>query len=180
MDKLEKIIINNRISFDTLEPDDEHLERLEAKLNNFNKNNNYSFAYFLKAASVTILITLSSLFIYNNLTSGNKKTLSNISPEYQDVETYYIAQINNRIDKINQINYHGNKKQKELFKKEFTESDSLYINLQKELKTNPNDERVINAIIHHYQMKIDVLNSILNHFNNVKQIKTNKNENTQV
>ena len=180
MDKLEKIIINNRNRFDTLEPDDEHLERLEARLNTFNKNHNYSFAYFLRAASVTILIALSSVFIYNNLTSGNKKTLSNISPEYRDVETYYTTQVNNKINQINQINHYDTEKQKELFKEEFTNLDSLYINLQKELKTNPNDERVINAVIHHYQMKIDILNNILNYFNNVKQTKTNKNESTQI
>jgi len=167
VEKLEKIIIDNRINFDTLEPDDKHLERIEAKLNNFNKNNNYSFAYLLKVASVTILITLSSLFIYNNLKSGNNKTLSNISPEYQDVEQYYMAQVNNRINQINELNVKDNKKQKELLKKEFTELDSVYKSLQKELKTNPNDERVINAIINNYQMKIDILSNIINFLNTI-------------
>ncbi len=181
MDKLEKIIIDNRNSFDTLEPDNEHLKRFEDRLNNYNKKrNNFSFTYLLKAASVTILIGLSSLWVYDNLISQNEKTLSNISPEYRDVETYYTTQVNNKINQINQINHYNTEKQKELFKEEFTDLDSLYINLQKELKTNPNDERVINAVIHHYQMKIDILNNILNYFNNVKQTKTNKNENTQV
>ncbi|MBE9468613.1 MAG: hypothetical protein IMY72_09905 [Bacteroidetes bacterium] len=167
MDKLEKIIINNRNSFDNLEPNDEHLERLEARLNNFNKNNNYSFAYFLKAASVTILIAISSLFIYNNLKPGNTKTLSNISPEYHDVETYYLAQVNSKIKQINNINFQDNNSQKELLKKEFTGLNSIYINLQKELKTNPNDKRVINAIINNYQMKIDILSNILDFLNTI-------------
>jgi hypothetical protein len=32
----------------------------------------------------------------------------------------------------------------------------LYVDLQKELESRPNDPRLIQAMINHYQMKIDV------------------------
>lgn len=177
MRNLEKIIINNRNSFDSLEPSEKHFQKFENKLNNYHKkNNNFSFIYILKAASVAVLIILSSVFIFDNL-QHNEKTLSNISLEYRNVENYYTTLVNNKIDKINQLNHYETKKQKELFKKDFINSDSLYINMQKEMKTNSNDARVINAVINNYQMKIDILNNILKHLNN--QTKTKTNENTQ-
>ena len=51
--------------------------------------------------------------------------------------------------------------------------DSVYVQLQKELKANPNDERIINAMIEHYQTKVDVMNYILNQFKAIR----NENQN---
>ena len=46
--------------------------------------------------------------------------------------------------------------------------DSVYVQLQKELKANPDDERIINAMIEHYQTKVDVMNYILNQFKAIR------------
>ncbi len=43
--------------------------------------------------------------------------------------------------------------------------DSVYVSLQKELKANPNDERIINAMIEHYQTKLDVMTYIVSQLN---------------
>ncbi len=39
--------------------------------------------------------------------------------------------------------------------------DSVYVQLQHELKANPNDERIINAMIEHYQTKVEIMSYIL-------------------
>ena len=45
--------------------------------------------------------------------------------------------------------------------------DNMYEELQKDLKANPNDERVINAMIEHYQRKVEVMNYILSQLKEV-------------
>jgi len=53
--------------------------------------------------------------------------------------------------------------------------DSVYVQLQKELKVNPNDERIINAMIEHYQTKLEVMTYIVNQLKAIR----NGNQNTQ-
>jgi hypothetical protein len=59
----------------------------------------------------------------------------------------------------------------EMLKNEMKSMDSVYVQLQKELKTNPNDERIISAMIQHYQTKLEVMSYIVN------QLKAVRNEN---
>ena len=49
--------------------------------------------------------------------------------------------------------------------------DSVYVQLQKDLKANPSDERIISAMIEHYQTKVEVMSYI------VDQLKAIRNEN---
>jgi len=56
---------------------------------------------------------------------------------------------------------------------ELKSMDSVYIQLQKDLKANPDDERIINAMIEHYQTKVDVMSFIL------EQLKAIRNENSK-
>ena len=65
-------------------------------------------------------------------------------------------------------------------KHELSEMDSLFLNLQQEYKANPNDERIINAMIEYYQTKLDIVNTIKTDLENVKQIKRKYNENTEM
>ena len=65
----------------------------------------------------------------------------------------------------------NNPEQKAMLMHEMRSMDSVYVSLQKELKANPNDDRIISAMIEHYQKKVDVLNYI------VSQLKAIRNEN---
>jgi hypothetical protein len=69
-------------------------------------------------------------------------------------------------------NNHG---QKEVLFKEMKSMDSVYVSLQKELKANPNDERIINAMIEHYQTKLEVMSYIVNQLKTIR----NNNQNTK-
>ena len=40
--------------------------------------------------------------------------------------------------------------------------------LMKDLEANPNDERVVNALIRHYQLKLEVMDQIITQLNQVK------------
>ena len=51
--------------------------------------------------------------------------------------------------------------QKDMLISELKSMDSVYVSLQKELKANPNDERIISAMIEHYQTKLEVMTYIV-------------------
>jgi hypothetical protein len=46
--------------------------------------------------------------------------------------------------------------------------DSTYVELQKELKANPNDQRIVDAMIKHYQSKIEVMSYLLDQLKQIK------------
>jgi hypothetical protein len=64
--------------------------------------------------------------------------------------------------------------------KEMKSMDSTYIFLQKELKANPNDERIISAMIEHYQTKLEVMTYIVNQLKTIRNDNQNKKENEKV
>jgi hypothetical protein len=51
------------------------------------------------------------------------------------------------------------------------EFETRFKNLQIDLKANPNDERVINAMLEYYQAKLDIINMIVSKLEEVKQQK---------
>ena len=52
--------------------------------------------------------------------------------------------------------------------------DSLYVQLQHDLQTNPDDPRVINAMINHYQIRIKVMQRIVVQLKDARKLKTHK------
>ena len=57
--------------------------------------------------------------------------------------------------------------------------DSIYDNLQKELGANPNNERVIQAMIRHYQTKLKIMSDILDRLQGIQKLNNSqlKNQN---
>jgi uncharacterized protein (DUF305 family) len=105
--------------------------------------------------------------------------LGDISPEYREVENYYVHQVNLMENEIVNLDVTSRPEQKEILKKEMRSMDSVYVQLQKELKANPNDERIINAMIEHYQTKVDVMNYILDQLRAIRNDNQNKTDNGQ-
>jgi hypothetical protein len=140
--------------------------------------------YLLKAAAVTLLLTLSSLWTWDHFIRAdrNRMTLGQVSPQYKEVENYYVHQVNLMESELVNIDLKNNPEQKRELVKEMKSMDSVYVQLQKELKSNPNDERIINAMIEHYQTKVDVMNYILSQLKAIRNENQNKsgNENTNL
>ena len=179
MINIDEIIINNKNLFDYKEPDYGHFERFKDKLNLSQKRSiRFSIINVLKVAAVAVLIIISSIWVTENFIIDKKEiSLGDVSPEYNDVEFYYISLVNSKLTEINKYN---NNLKEELLNKELIEIDSLYTNLQKELKANYDDERIINAMIFHYQAKVEILTQVLKNLNNVKHIKNKDNESTKI
>jgi hypothetical protein len=181
MKTIEDIIRNNKDYFEDAEPSTGHLERFNRKLEKRFQVKTIKRSivpYLLKAAVVTLLITLSSLWTWDHFirTGSSRMTLGQVSPQYKEVENYYVHQVNMMEGEISNVDL-NNAEQKAMILKEIKSMDSTYVSLQKELKANPNDERIINAMIEHYQTKLEVMTYIVNQLKAIRNENQNKTEN---
>lgn len=185
MKNIEDIIRQNKDFFEVAEPSEGHFERFNRKLEQRFHTITVKRSivpYLLRAAVVTILVTLSSLWVWDNfLRADNKRmTLSDVSPQYREVENYYMYQVNLMEGEIFSDALSANPEQREVLRMEMNSMDSIYVQLQKELKANPNDERIINAMIEHYQTKLEVLTFIVEQLKSIRNGNQNTNENEKV
>jgi len=179
MKTIDELIRSNRDFFGEAEPSKGHLERFERKLEmRFGKATikRSIVPYLLKAAVVTLLVTLSSLWTWDHFIrpDRNRMTLSDVSPQFKEVENYYIHQVNLMESELSSVTLSNDPAHNEMLKKEMKSMDSTYVQLQKDLKANPDDERIINAMIEHYQTKVEVMSYILNQLKELR----NENQNT--
>ncbi|HQG63633.1 MAG TPA: hypothetical protein PK719_08235 [Bacteroidales bacterium] len=177
MKTIDELIRTNRDFFEGGEPSEGHMERFNRKLEircQKMKPSRSIVPYLLKAAVVTLLITISSLWTWEHFirSDRDRMALGDVSPQYKEVENYYMHQVNLIESEIGTVEITNNPEQKEMLMNEIRSMDSVYVQLQKELRANPGDERIINAMIEHYQTKIEVMGFIVN------QLKTIRNENS--
>lgn len=180
MKNIEDIIRQNKEAFEEKEPMDGHLDRFSWKLEKrlHSQTTRRSIVpYLLRAAVVTILVTLSSLWTWDHFIrkDNSMMALGDVSPQYKEVENYYVHQVSLMENELKDLDFGTNPEQKVILENELSSMDSVYVQLQKELKLNPNDERIINAMIEHYQTKVDIMNYILGQLKAIR----NENQNTQ-
>ncbi len=185
MKNIEEIIRHNKDFFDEAEPSAGHFERFNRKLEKrfqVHAIKRSIVPYLLRAAVVTLLITLSSLWTWDHFIrrGSSRMTLGEVSPQYKEVENYYIHQVNLMEGEIVNVDLKNNEEQKNMLIREMKSMDSTYVSLQKELKANPNDERIINAMIEHYQTKLEVMSYIVNQLKAIRNDNQNKKENEKV
>jgi len=185
MKTIDELIRSNRDFFEEAEPSKGHFERFERKLEvRFGTGTvkRSIVPYLLKAAVVTLLVTLSSLWTWDTfLNPGrNKMALGDVSPQYREVENYYIHQVNMMESELGSITLTNDPEHNEMLKNEMKGMDSVYVQLQKDLKANPNDERIINAMIEHYQTKVEVMSYILNQLKDLRNETQNTMEDEKV
>ncbi|MEA3444690.1 MAG: hypothetical protein U9R19_08185 [Bacteroidota bacterium] len=184
---IEKIIQDNREAFDISEPDDGHFARFNLKLDEkFSKKKKRIFVSYLKIAAVFALVLMSTFWLYEKFSSNPVQqkngiiTLSEISPDYAEVEFFYTSNINTSLDELSRNFSEGDKLKSKLLNSEFEHLDSLYRGLQKELALNPNDEQIIDAMIVHYRTKLEIILTVLNQLQKAKTLKTNYHEKNEM
>lgn len=185
MDELDKLISKNRQLFDSAEPSEEHFEKFEKALmeQRVTKSKSIVWPQLLKVASVTILVILSGLYVTEHfITNNNSDTIVaiNKNKEFNNAQQYYTHQVDQSIVQIEQMEGFMSTEQKQILADEMTEMDEMYKKLVKDYNAMPNDERIIQAMLNHYQMKMDILNRITNDLKNVKQLNTQNYESTEL
>lgn len=185
-DNIEELILNNLEGLNENEPMDGHFERFEAKLKVQRKKRKITFNMVWKVAVAVIFVLLATnqAFIYFspnqqnpffNFRSNNEGTLASVSSEYEEVEFYFTNAINVGLNQWNSLNDDGfiSAEEQEMMDSELAEFEDRFKTLQEDLAANPNDERVVNAMLEYYQTKLSVINLIVNKLEEVKQKNNN-------
>ncbi len=200
MDELKSFIEQNRDLFDVDEPDFGHFERFQQRLEmEQNQRRRWRTNYILKiAAMLVVSITVGSVVVdcwvdnsariieskvadvdasvaRDFVQRTSKYVKSKTNPEYEQAQNYYVSLVDNRLDQIRASENMDEEQKKELLK-ELSEMDELFVNLQKELKADPDNPVLIDALVNHYQIKINVMNQIITNLNNIKQLNEQQNE----
>jgi len=189
-DKLKKYVQEHREDFDSFEPRPDLWQDICQKLDEKKPPRIIPFyqrSLWRYAASVILLMGIGyGLVQYGKSmrtadpVAATDTPLRSIAPEMAEVETYYLSVIQ--------------KKQKERsaydlkklgvdqdFSGELSRLDSSYVQLKKELSTNPNKQPVIDAMVQNLQIRIRILNQQIEVLNRIKQIKTqNQDENVSI
>ncbi|MDP3644016.1 MAG: hypothetical protein Q8S54_12595 [Bacteroidota bacterium] len=180
-DELERLILNNRTSFQDEEPPEGHFERFEARLQKASKPaRKIHFQPIFKIAALVVLalLAVNQARIYFFPEKQNAFSLGSISEEYREVEFYYTNAIQLGMTQWEKLKNDGmiSKSDDQIMQKEQAEFDQMYRKLQEDLKANPDDERVINAMLEYYQARMNIMTIIINKLQEVKQQKYQNNE----
>lgn len=180
-DNIEELIIKNIDGLNDFEPREGHFDRFEAKLKVQHKRKKITLNLFLKIAAAVVFVLLAANQAFLYFSPGNhpsvfsafgndEVTLASVSPEYEEVEFYYTNSINVGLSQWEVMKNEGliSNEEEEMMQKELAEFETMYKTLQQDLASNPNDERVINAMLDYYQSKLSVINMIVEKLEEVK------------
>jgi hypothetical protein len=175
-DELERLILDNRDSIQDDEPLEGHFGRFEARLKKASKPvRKINFQLILKVAAVLVfaLLAVNQARLWLKPEKEIPLSLGSISPEYREVEFYYTNAIQGEMKQFEKFRKDGliSESEQKAIEKEQAEFDQMYQQLLADLKANPNDERVINAMLEYYQSRINVITLIINKLKDAKQQK---------
>jgi len=180
MNDLDKIL-NERFAESEEEPIAGHFERFSEKLIQKERKRRLNTLILKVAASIVFIVLSSGLLLYLKVQRTEIQYLSSQNNEIKEAGIYYTNLINSEISDIEKMAKEGIGSEKEVLevKKEFSEMDSLFHNLEEDYQSNPNDERVVNAVIEYYRAKLEIVNTIKSDLENSKQLKIKYHENTK-
>jgi hypothetical protein len=130
------------------------------------------------AASLAILI-VSGIVLVKVSKSGDKVASQEIPASVIEADLYYTSQMDARYDQIRDFNFED-MEEKTLLLDELKDLDEYHQQLMSDLEANPDDDRVINALIRHYQIKLEIMDQIIIQLNQIKSENSPKNENASV
>jgi hypothetical protein len=186
-DYIEELISKNLKELNDNEPPAGHFERFEKKLEKQHKKSTFSLNVVWKVAAAVIFVLLAvnqGIIWFSSekeqpmqATGREQVSLASVSDEYEEVEFYYTNAINSGLNQWERMAEEGliSEEEQQMMDTELVEFENVYKKLQNDLAVNPNDERVINAMLEYYQTKLSLINMIVNKLEEVKQ-KNNSHE----
>lgn len=175
---LEKHIKEQRLLLDADIPAEGHEDRFRQLLEQ-RPVKRVKFRHVLQVAASIAVILASSVVLIRSNQSGDKIAEQTIPASVMEADHYYSTQVDYRVDQIRQFDF-NDAEEKEVLLGELEELDSYQKQLMKDLEANPDDERVISALIKHYQVKLEVMDQIIYQLNQLKTETAKKHEKESV
>jgi hypothetical protein len=177
MTDFEKYIKEQRMQLDSDRPSQGHEERFIQKLDRHFAQppvRKIRFRHALQvAASLAIILTSAVLLLRQS--GGGELAGKEIPAGMMEADFYYASQMDERYDQISEFNFE-NEEERTVLLNELKDLEVYHQQMMEDLEANPDDDRVINALIRHYQVKLEVMDQIIIQLNQVKSETSEKNE----
>ncbi|MFY0254296.1 hypothetical protein ACDQ55_10120 [Chitinophaga sp. 30R24] len=161
-DNFERFIHQHRDEFEIPGPSTKVWEAMERELTSNRKGRVVQLVqknWFKVAIIAALLINAGGLY-YLSQRRHHQQGLSVIAPDIQEAGVYYTSRINEKLQLINAYST-SELGLDSAARKELALRNDTYKSLEKELKSNPGNERIRAAMIRYYQLKLDLLDKIL-------------------
>jgi hypothetical protein len=178
MIELEKHIRDQRKLLDGDSPKEGHEQRFLQKLDS-RPVRKLSFRHYLQIAASIAIILASGVVLIKKGGSGDKVAEHKVPAAVMEADQYYARQVSDKYDQIQQFDF-SSPEEKALLLDELKELDSYHQQLMSDLEANPGDGRVINAMIRHYKIKLEVMDQIIHQLNQLKTETEDQNEKESV
>lgn len=178
MTDFEKHIKEKRLLLDTDHPREGHEKRFMQKLER-EPVRKFNVRHALQIAASLAIILTSAIVLVNLDKSGNRVTQGEIPETVLEADMYYTSQVNARYDQISDFIF-DNAEEKTVLLDELNDLDTFHQQLMSDLEANPGDGRVVNALIRHYQIKLEVMDQIIIQLNQIKSETSENYENESV
>lgn len=170
MNDIEKQIREQRLQLDSDLPREGHEDRFLQKLERLKERGpvrRIRFRHAIQvAASVAIILTSAIVLIRKD--KGNEMAAQQVIPAaVLEADTYYTSQVDARYEEIKDFDF-NDAEEKAVLLDELNDLEEYHQQLMKDLEANPDDERVVTALIRHYQLKLDVMDQIITQLNQIK------------
>jgi len=182
-DKLEKFLTENREKFNLYDPDPELWDKINQENRKILTGRIKWRSLLWKVAAVAVIFMISFLVFelihFQELKTawktGKEKKELNI-PELQEASIYYSSLIQSQMQKVQPLLSTYPDLGSEL-NRDFSELDSICLELKQDLKDNVSNQEVIEALIQNYRIKLTILEDLLNQLEKSDQIQSKKNTN---
>jgi hypothetical protein len=178
MMNLEDHIRKQRELLNSEQPREGHEERFLQKLYS-RPERKLQVRHVLQVAASLAILIVSGIVLVKVSKSGDKVASQEIPASVIEADLYYTSQMDARYDQIRDFNFED-MEEKTLLLDELKDLDEYHQQLMSDLEANPDDDRVINALIRHYQIKLEIMDQIIIQLNQIKSENSPKNENASV
>jgi hypothetical protein len=166
MKPLDDFIKSNPDRFDTEEPLSGHFDRFDERLNKTKGRETikgWSMVLKIAAALILGLVLTYAVIRESGIAYRGLDYIASAAElrELREAERYYTRQVDMYYSKIENLRFENDKAQKQLILDELSDLDRQVISLKHDLMLNPEDERVVHAIISNYQIKLEFMDMIV-------------------
>jgi hypothetical protein len=170
MSNIEKQIKEQRLLLDSDRPREGHEDRFLQKLERLPVRSpvrRIRFRHAIQVAASVAIILTSAIVLVRTDKSGSKVAQQEIPAAVMEADIYYTSQVDARYNEIRDFDF-DDAEEKTVLLNELKDLESYHQQLMKDLEANPDDDRVVSALIRHYQLKLEVMDQIISQLNQVK------------
>jgi len=170
MNNIEKQIKEQRLLLDSDRPKEGHEDRFLQKLERLPEGRpvrRIRFRHALQVAASVAIILTSAILLVRKDKSGSGVARQEIPAAIMEADFYYASQVDARYNEIKDFDFED-AEEKAVLLDELKDLENYHQQLIKDLEANPDDDRVVSALIRHYQLKLEVMDQIITQLNQVK------------